>query len=80
LLNVKTPLPTRNSVVDGAQATHSGENDEGGKDNRTATSKIDVTKPVADHKDEYQIRLDTDRSFVLYPGGERSFPRLQPSL
>ena len=79
LLNVKTP-PTRNSAVDDPQATRGAENDEDDKDDRTATSKIDATKPVADHKDEYQIRLDTDRSFVLYPEGERSLPRVLLTL
>ena len=28
------------------------------------------TKPIEEHADERQIKLDTDRSFVLYPVGE----------
>jgi hypothetical protein len=28
------------------------------------------TNPVVEHRDENQIRLDTDRSFVLYPEGK----------
>ena len=27
-----------------------------------------------EHRDERQIRLDTDRSFVLYPVGEKASP------
>lgn len=33
--------------------------------------------PASAHKDERQIQLDTDRSFVLYPVGE---PFVNPSL
>jgi len=29
---------------------------------------------VEEHRDERQIRLDTDRSFVLYPVGEKALP------
>ena len=32
------------------------------------------TKPIEEHADERQIKLDTDRSFVLYPVGEHSPP------
>ena len=69
LLNVKTP------VVDDSKTTHGRDlgNDEDVKESRTATNRVNATKPDADHKDEYQIRLDTDRSFVLYPEGKPSF-------
>ncbi|KAF8632342.1 hypothetical protein AX15_001926 [Amanita polypyramis BW_CC] len=43
----------------------------------------DTNKPTDVHKDEYQIRLDTDRSFVLYPDDSKTHiprPKLQSDL
>jgi hypothetical protein len=80
LLNVRTAVPSYAAPVDDAETTRGGENDEDGKESKTATSRVSATKPAADHKDEYQIRLDTDRSFVLYPEGKPSFRTLPPML
>ncbi|KAF8636972.1 hypothetical protein AX17_003133 [Amanita inopinata Kibby_2008] len=54
---VKTPEPLEPG---------SEEKEEEGVNDTTAN--CDATSSIVEHQDERQIRLDTDRSFVLYPG------------
>lgn len=41
------------------------------RDEHKRDTSIYHEKEGSKHSDEHQIRLDTDRSFVLYPVGER---------
>ena len=45
----------------------------GGDPNATSTLAGEKPAAVEPHPDERQVRLDTDRSFVLYPVGEPFF-------
>ena len=77
-MDVPIRLPIRPQLLHAVPATHIVHDIEGTQTESQTRSKggtkIDDTTEPAPHPDERQVRLDTDRSFVLYPVGETCSP------
>ncbi|KIL59379.1 hypothetical protein M378DRAFT_1007526 [Amanita muscaria Koide BX008] len=69
LLNAKIPVSSSLQSITVRQSAGSEVNDGDTKEGLSTEDSLtnNATKPSVEHRDEHQIKLDTDRSFVLYP-------------
>ncbi|KAM6503150.1 Rab-GTPase-TBC domain containing protein [Amanita muscaria] len=69
LLNAKIQVSSSLHSITVRQSAGSEVNDGDTKEGLSTEDSLtnNATKPSVEHRDEHQIKLDTDRSFVLYP-------------
>lgn len=69
LLNAKIPVSSSLQSITVRQSAEPEVNDGDTKEGLSTEDSLtdNATRPSVEHRDEHQIKLDTDRSFVLYP-------------